>query len=118
MQNIVDDDPIAESKAQGPVPQIEGSTHSASKFIYKITQVFQISKYIPAPLREKVSQLITEQTEKSLLDKLFQNGFTFPIDKDLKSPATRVMFSNSNDVRQQICLKMWLECNNGVYDTA
>ncbi len=118
MQNIVEDYSIAGSNIQGSISQVEDNAYSASKFIDKITQVFQTSKYIPAPLREKISQLITEQTEKSLLDKLFQNGFTFPIDKDLKSPATRVMFSNSNDVRQQICLKMWLECNNGVYDTA
>src|SRR5712692_1987106 len=118
MQNIVEDYSIAGSNIQGSISQVEDNAYSASKFIDKITLVFQTSKYIPAPLREKISQLITEQTEKSLLDKLFQNGFTFPIDKDLKSPATRVMFSNSNDVRQQICLKMWLECNNGVYDTA
>src|SRR5713101_5738787 len=51
------------------------------------------------------------------LDKLLSKGFVFPIDKDLRSPATRVMLNNSSRIRQHFCLKMWLECNNGVYNT-
>jgi aminoglycoside phosphotransferase family enzyme len=117
MQNIVEDYPVAESNAQELASQVEDNTYSASNFIYKITQVLQSSKHLSGFLREKISQFLIERSKRTLLDKLFQNGFTFPIDKDLKSPATRVMFSNSNDIRQQICLKMWLECNNGVYDT-
>jgi aminoglycoside phosphotransferase family enzyme len=51
------------------------------------------------------------------LDALLYRGFVFQVDSDLKSPATRVMFDNSNQLMEQICLKMWLECNNAVYQT-
>ena len=57
-------------------------------------------------------------SEKFLtLDDLFHKGFVFSIERDLTSPATRVMFNHSSRTMQQICLKMWLACNNGVYNT-
>src|SRR5260370_31906096 len=43
--------------------------------------------------------------------------FVFHVDEYLDSPATRVVFNNSHPVMQRICLKKWLPCNNGVYET-
>ena len=48
---------------------------------------------------------------------LLQKEFTFQVDENITSSATRVMFSNSDRIMNQICLKMWRECHNGVYDT-
>src|ERR1700682_3561464 len=51
------------------------------------------------------------------LEDLFCTGFTFPINKILTSPATRIMFNNNDFIGQQICLKVWWRCDNGLYDT-
>lgn len=89
MQNGVDNPLNVEgSNTQGWVSQVEDNAHPVSKFIDKITQV-----------------------------KLFYKEFVFPVDEYLESPATRVVFNNSHRVMQHICLKKWLPCSNGVYET-
>ncbi len=48
---------------------------------------------------------------------LLHKEFAFQVDINLTSSATRVMFNNSDQTKQQICLKMWLECHNELYNT-
>jgi aminoglycoside phosphotransferase family enzyme len=43
--------------------------------------------------------------------------FVFHVDENLKSSATRVVLNNSHPVMRGICLKMWLECHNDLYNT-
>lgn len=43
--------------------------------------------------------------------------FVFHVEKYLDSLATRVVFNYSHPVMQDICLKMWLECHNELYNT-
>jgi hypothetical protein len=40
-----------------------------------------------------------------------------PKNDQILSPATRIIFGRIEDTNRQICLKMWLPCNNGLYDT-
>lgn len=51
------------------------------------------------------------------LENLLHTEFTLPIDRNLSSPATSVIFSNKEPLGQLICLKMWVPCDNGLYDT-
>src|SRR5690348_7921141 len=46
-----------------------------------------------------------------------QKAFVFHVDEKIESSATRVVFNNSDDFMQGICLKMWLECQNELYNT-
>src|SRR5216684_1058249 len=41
----------------------------------------------------------------------------YRIEKELPSPATNIIFAHDAHTNQPVCLKMWLRCNNNVYDT-
>jgi aminoglycoside phosphotransferase family enzyme len=43
--------------------------------------------------------------------------FVFHVDEYIDSSATRVVFNYSHPVMQDICLKKWVKCSNGVYET-
>ncbi len=114
MKSIVEDRPVVEVSTQGLVSLIKGITHSTNTFFRRVRKATGASRSFLTSLWQTIPQPFAR---RSKLDKLFHEGFTFPIEKDLQSPATRVMFNNTNHSRRQICLKMWLECNNGVYTT-
>ena len=46
-----------------------------------------------------------------------QEAFIFRIENTVQSSATRVVFNDSHPDMQHICLKMWLECQNEIYNT-
>src|SRR6266849_3284394 len=107
----------AESKTQQLTSKVEDSTSSVIQPTDQNIQDIKSSKHFHASLLEKAFHPLTERSQRLQFDKLFSKGFTFPIDKELISPATRVMLNNTNPLMQHICLKMWLECENGVYNT-
>src|SRR5947209_15889333 len=43
---------------------------------------------------------------------------TYRIEKEIVSPATNIIFAHEITTAQPVCLKMWLPCKNGVYDTS
>src|SRR5579872_5417911 len=114
MHDVVEVRPVVESGIQGFAPRVEGIAHSTNTFFRGVRRAIGSSRRFFTSLRQTIPQPFAR---RSNLNKLFYEGFTFPIEKDLRSPATRVMLSNSNHSGKQICLKMWLECNNGVYNT-
>ena len=111
--------PIAPSRWHQQPP--ESITHSLDKLTDEPKPISAHVKYIRQVLSAKVSRppsLRLLQNHLPLrLGMLFLTGFSFHIDKHLTSSATKVMFNDSDNVKKQICLKMWLECNNGLYNT-
>jgi aminoglycoside phosphotransferase family enzyme len=51
------------------------------------------------------------------LARYLSKEFVFQVDEYIDSSATRVVFNYSHPVMQDICLKRWLKCSNGVYET-
>ena len=52
-----------------------------------------------------------------LIQRIFREFVSYPVEEELVSPATRVVFTHSKRTRQPICLKVWLRCSNELYDT-
>ena len=72
----------------------------------------------PAQMMQEVSTYNPVSSYSTPLEKLLATNFKFQIDKSLESPATEVMFNNSNPVLRNICLKTWLSCENALYSTS
>lgn len=51
------------------------------------------------------------------LKRLFLVPHSHLIEGQVVSPATRVIFTRNMSTSRPVCLKMWLPCNNGVYNT-
>lgn len=49
--------------------------------------------------------------------RFLHKAFVFHVDRTIKSSATRVVFNNSHLDMQGVCLKMWLACQNEIYNT-
>src|SRR6266700_3010131 len=41
----------------------------------------------------------------------------YVIESTIKSPATQVFFTHKDDTGEQYCIKRWLPCSNGLYET-
>src|SRR5712691_7411315 len=119
MQSVADN-PANQANAQQSRNLLKGLAHTVHKLTNEIAHIL-------FPIGKSLSTLINEQTyliddqpcnhENIPLHILLQKEFTFQVDVNLTSSATRVMFNNSDQTRQQICLKMWLECRNDLYNT-
>src|SRR3989442_14875173 len=46
-----------------------------------------------------------------------QKYTTYPIKEQLLSQATRIIFTVTHRTKQPICLKMWRDCQDDLYDT-
>lgn len=115
MENVVDDQSIVESNGHGWGSQVEGgAAHPASEYISRIIQDLQSTGHLPISLSKKIYRFLKE---RSLLAKLFYKDFVFHVEEYMESPATRVIFNNNHPALQNICLKKWLKCSNGVYET-
>lgn len=108
------------SQAEQFENQIKGLAYAVHKLTVKIPQkLFQIAPFLSISRNGKAASL-NEQSYSSIdmsPGALLQKEFVFQIDNTLTSSATRVMFNESDQIKQQICLKMWLKCCNEVYDT-
>ncbi|SRR5579871_394219 len=70
---------------------------------------------------ESAQKVPTDNQNPSSLqtfENLLSQGFTFPIEKSLKSSATKVVFNDSDPVIKDICLKSWIACENALYSTS
>src|SRR6266849_3846835 len=105
MLQLVESNTVAGTNSQQPFSHVKDRVRSANINVDKTRQAVQFSKRLHASLWEKVFHPLTERSQRLHFDKLFRKGFTFPIDKELISPATRVIFNDTNHLMQQICLK-------------
>jgi aminoglycoside phosphotransferase family enzyme len=60
---------------------------------------------------------LSHQYIVEFIQRIFREFVTYPIEEELISPATRVIFTRSKRTHQPICLKVWRRCSNELYDT-
>ena len=116
MQSVVDN-PGAN---QGHVGQSESLIDSLAHSVHQLTsEIADTVRRCLSTLTE-LTYPVSDQLYNDgdiLLHLLLQKEFAFQVDLNLTSSATRVMFNDSDQIRQQICLKMWLKCCNELYNT-
>ncbi len=119
MRNLIEN-PANPGIAQHFEHLFKGFTQIVHKLTYKSAPTpFPVIHSAPTLIHEK-THVIDDRTryDKSIpLHILLKKEFAYPIDINLTSSATRVMFNTSDPTKQQICLKMWLECHNELYNT-
>jgi aminoglycoside phosphotransferase family enzyme len=61
---------------------------------------------------------LSEQISYRLILRFSPTPIVYPVEKNIESAATKVIFlRNTHNSGQQICIKLWRPCANGLYDT-
>lgn len=67
----------------------------------------------PEKVKETFFQFI-----RGFISRTVQQNVSYSIKDEVKSPATRVIFTHSKWAHEQICLKIWLRWKDELYDTS
>jgi aminoglycoside phosphotransferase family enzyme len=122
MQSVADD-PANQGNTQQSDNRLKSLTHKLHKLANGIVRlliiIFPISQALFTLVNKKTYFISNKQydDERISLPTFLQKKFTFQIDINLTSSATRVMFNNRDQIKHGICLKMWLKCHNELYNT-
>jgi aminoglycoside phosphotransferase family enzyme len=94
-------------------------THTQHGYLEQLLKgsVYIFKGSVPA-LWNALLVYLSEQISYRLTLRFSPTSIVYPVEKSIESAATKVIFlCSTRNSKQQICIKLWQPCANGLYDT-